>query len=169
MINTLIIMSLLQSPFPSSRDLLTTPSALFSMGGNFWMIRIGNSLKPMAPQSPGFCFSSRAYNSEMPTSLCHWKLSTSGGTDAKAPNEIWHERTPGWWARMSLASSLPELGAGMQRWWAEFRAASKEELRVCEDMVVHFLSSGARRLHLGATQHSFKLTDIKYLSCGSSA
>lgn len=46
---------------------------------------------------------------------------------------------------------------------------AKEELRVCEDTVGRFLSSGARRLHLGATQHSFKLTDIKYLSCGSSA
>lgn len=114
-------MSLLQSPFPSSRDLLTIPSALFSMG---WKLLKNQNRKHTEahgiPES-WFCFSSGAYNSEMPTSLCHRKLSTSEGTDAKVPNE----KTPEWWSRISPASGLPELGAGMQR-WAEFRAASRK-------------------------------------------
>lgn len=130
----------------------------------------GSSLTK-CPAGQGYlCFSSWVYNSELLTSLCCRSQVPHEGTDTKVPNEIGQGWRPGWLARMSLGHGLARIQSRDAVTVSWIQSSRHERswgcVRTGEGC---FLSSGARRLHLGAIQHSFKLTGNKHLSRVSSA
>lgn len=85
--------------------------------------------------------------------------------EAEVSKEIQQVRTSGCQAQMQRLGTRQnaEQDAMTVSWIQSFEfGRSPVGVRMG---VERFLSSGTRKLHLGATQHSFKQIDIKYLSC----